>query len=152
MPPHRPPAAEAADLLAGQLADLARYRQVIEAQRAVLRMEDAGLIEIFASEAAGIVADISAREVRLLAIRATAATMGQPEPESSRPLAELRAKVAREQAEAGAAALDLARTTERDSTRIAAQIRVASQQLGVLMRGYGNGPGAAPPSVIDRRG
>jgi hypothetical protein len=103
----QPSGDDAAALLAAQIADLARYRHIVEAQRAVLRMEDAGLLEIFTAEAEGIFADISAREVQLLSIRAAV----QSGPAALRPdqrAVSLFAELERERALAAAAAQNLA--------------------------------------------
>lgn len=144
-------AARAAELLAAQLADLARYRHIVEAQRAVLRMGDAGLLEVFGQEADGIVADISAREVQLLAVRA-AAQAELPHAASGHPVAELHARVERERALASAAARDLAAQMGREAIAIAQEIGDVSQQLDRAQGAYRGAGDASSPLIIDRTG
>jgi hypothetical protein len=141
----------AAALLAAQLDDLARYRHVVEAQRAVLRMGDAGLLDVFASEAEGIVADISAREVQLLAVRAAAQADAHPHA-AGHPIADLHAKVERERARAAAAARDLASQMEGEALAIARQIADIGQQLGRSHDAYRGQGDAGGPLMIDRTG
>lgn len=142
---------EAAKLLATQIAALARYRHVVEAQRAVLRMEDAGLLEVFAAEANGIFADISAREVQLMSIRAAAQT-GGPLAAPDHRLADLHAELDRERARAAAATQNLVGRMAGEAGRIATEIKSASEELDTLVRGYGKGWGTAAPQRIDLRG
>ena len=144
-------AAHAATLLAAQLDDLARYRHIVEAQRAVLRMGDAGLLEVFAHEADGIVADISARELQLLAIRA-AAQSGPPHPPEGHPVAELHARVERERALASAAARDLAAQMGQEAIAIAQEIGEISHQLDRAQGAYRGAGDANSPLIIDRTG
>jgi hypothetical protein len=141
----------AAALLAAQLDDLARYRHVVEAQRAVLKMGDAGLLDVFASEAEGIVADISAREVQLLAVRAAAQADAHRHP-AGHPIADLHAKVERERARAAAAARDLASQMEGEAVAIARQIADIGQQLGRTHDAYRGHGEAGSPLMIDRTG
>ncbi|MDZ4674585.1 MAG: hypothetical protein SGI84_09025 [Gemmatimonadota bacterium] len=63
---------DAEALLRAQLADLARFRHVIEAQRAVLRMEDAGLLGAFARETTDIADAVAARDMILMSLRSAA--------------------------------------------------------------------------------
>jgi hypothetical protein len=141
----------AATLLAAQLDDLARYRHVVEAQRAVLRMGDAGLLDVFASEAEGIVADISAREVQLLAVRAAAQSEGTPQP-VGHPIADLHARVERERALAAAAARNLASQMEGEALAIARQIADIGQQLVRSQDAYRGHGEVGGPLMIDRTG
>jgi|CXWL01.1.fsa_nt_gi hypothetical protein len=148
-----PPAetATAATLLAAQLDDLARYRHVVEAQRAVLRMGDAGLLEVFAQEADGLVADISAREVQLLAVRA-AAQPAVSHGAAAHPVAELHARVERERARAAAAARDLAALMGREAVAIAHEIADLSLQMDRAQGAYRGGGDGSSPLLIDRTG
>ncbi|MBK9548866.1 MAG: hypothetical protein IPO52_07180 [Gemmatimonadetes bacterium] len=141
----------AAQLLAAQLDDLARYRHVVQAQRAVLRMGDAGLLEIFSSEADGIVADISAREVQLLAVRA-AVQAAPPHVTAGHPVAELHARVERERALASAAARDLAAQMGREAVSIAHEIAEVSGQIDRANGAYRGAGDSAAPVMIDRTG
>lgn len=141
----RPESDEAARLLAAQLDALARYRHIVEAQRAVLRMGDAGLLETFASEAEGIIADISAREVRLLAIRAAA----QPLPAT---IADLQARVARAKVAASAEALALAYHMESEKAGVAAALRQTNAELGEMLSGYSRRSDPGSPALFDRTG
>jgi len=142
---------EASELLAAQIAALARYRHVVEAQRAVLRMEDAGLLEVFSAEAGGIFADISAREVQLMSLRAACQAREAAAPPDHR-LAELHAELERERARTAAAAKNLAGQIPGEAGRVASEIRSASEQLDGLVRGYGRTWNSQEPSLIDRRG
>jgi len=142
---------EAAELLAAQIAALARYRHVVEAQRAVLRMEDAGLLEVFTAEADGIFADISAREVQLMSIRAACQT-GAIAVKPDHRLAELHVELDRERARAAAATQNLVGQVQGEAGRVATEIRSASEQLNALVRGYGRTWDHQAPSLIDRRG
>ena len=141
----------AATLLAAQLDDLARYRHVVQAQRAVLRMGDAGLLEIFANEADGIVADISAREVQLLAVRA-AVQAAPAHMAAGHPVAELHARVERERALASAAARDLAAQMGREAVSIAHEIAEVSGQIDRANGAYRGAGDSAAPVMIDRTG
>lgn len=146
-----PDTARAAELLAAQLDDLARYRHVVEAQRAVLRMGDAGLLDVFGREADGLVADISAREVQLLAVRA-AAQSTLPPGAPGHPVAELHARVERERSRAAAAARDLAAQMGREAVAIAQEIGDVTHQLDRAQGAYRGGGDASSPLMIDRTG
>jgi hypothetical protein len=146
-----PDADRAAELLAAQLDDLARYRHIVEAQRAVLRMGDAGLLEVFANEAQGIVADISSREVQLLAIRAAAQGDGDPRP-LAHPISDLHTRVERERAMASAAARDLASQMESEATAITRQIGEISRQLDPGNARYRAPSEPGGPLRVDRTG
>lgn len=142
---------EAAEILAAQIAALARFRHVVEAQRAVLRMEDAGLLEVFTAEADGIFADISAREVQLMSMRAACQGEGDTARRDTR-LVELHAQLDRERARAAAAAQHLVGQMQGEAGRVATEIKSASEQLSALMRGYGRSWNSPSASLIDRRG
>lgn len=141
----------AAKLLAAQLDDLARFRHVVEAQRAVLRMGDAGLLEVFANEADGIVADISAREVQLLAVRA-AVQSAPAHVTAGHPVAELHTRVERERALASAAARDLATQMGKEAISIAHEIADITGQLDRASGAYRGAGDSAAPVMIDRTG
>src|SRR5690606_3185532 len=84
----KPEVTAAEELLAAQLADLIRFRDVVEAQRAVLRTSDSDLLERFSHEAEELAATVAGREVRLLALRRSIQmTDGGREPPSVRSLA-----------------------------------------------------------------
>lgn len=142
---------EAAALLAAQIADLARFRHVVEAQRAVLRMEDAGLLEVFTAEADGIFADISAREVQLMSVRAACQSGGVAARRDTR-LTQLHADLERERSRAAAAAQNLVGQMQGEAGRVAGEIKAASEQLDALVRGYGRNWSSPTASLIDRRG
>ncbi|HEY4100153.1 MAG TPA: hypothetical protein VGM20_04665 [Gemmatimonadales bacterium] len=148
---NQPSADDAAALLAAQIADLARYRHIVEAQRAVLRMEDAGLLEIFTAEAEGVFADISAREVQLLSIRA-AVQSDTATPRPDQHAVSLFAELERERAMAAAAAQNLAEQMTGEAGRVTVEMKRASEQLNAIVRGYGSRWGAPGPTLIDRRG
>ena len=143
-------AEEAAALLGKQIAALARYRHIVEAQRAVLRMEDAGLLEVFAAEANGIFADISAREVQLLSIRAAVQPNGGAS--KDRRLAALHEQLVLERARAASAAENLAEQISSDVGRVATEIKATSQALNAQVNGYGRGPAPTGATRIDRVG
>jgi hypothetical protein len=145
----RPEPDEAAQLLAAQLDDLARYRHVVEAQRAVLRMGDAGLLETFGAEAQGIISGISAREVRLLAIRAAAQPDTHPHPAT---IAELQEKVTRAKAAASAEALALAYHMESEKRGVARAIRETTAELEQSLSGYSRRTEPGTPVLFDRTG
>ena len=142
---------EAAELLAAQIAALARYRHVVEAQRSVLRMEDAGLLEVFTAEVDGIFADISAREVQLMSMRAACQGAG-PAVQPDHRLAELYAELDRERSRAAAVAQSVVGSMQGEAGRVATEIKAASEQLDTLVRGYGRAWNSPQPSRIDRRG
>lgn len=142
-------ASEMASLLAAQIADLARYRHVVEAQHAVLRMGEAGMLEVFAAEADGIVSDLSARENRLMAIRAA----GQSDPIVHHPsLAALKAAMEAERAGAGAAAIELARVMEIEARSVAQQLEETHRALEQLHTGYSARKEDGGPVLLDRTG
>jgi hypothetical protein len=142
---------EAATLLGAQIAALARFRHVVEAQRAVLRMEDAGLLEVFTAEADGIFADISAREVQLMSMRA-ACQHANASAERDTRLDEHPAALDRERSRAATAAQHLVGQMQGEAGRVATEIKSASEQLDTLLRGYGRNWSSPTRSMIDRRG
>jgi hypothetical protein len=142
---------EAATLLAAQLADLARYRHILEAQRAVLRMADAGLLDRFTSQANALISDISARDGQLLSVRAAAQMSAARGPRAAR-LADLHAQVQRERAIAGNQAQILADEITRGTPVVANAIMQSGRELEVVFRGYGSVSQVSAPTMIDRRG
>ena len=142
---------EAATLLAAQLADLARYRHILEAQRAVLRMADAGLLDRFTSQAHALISGIAARDDQLLSIRAAAQMSAARGPRAAR-LADLYAQVQRERAIAGNQAQILADEITRGTPAVANAIMQSGRELEVVFRGYGSVAHVSAPSMIDRRG
>ncbi|HEY4321466.1 MAG TPA: hypothetical protein VGM77_09845 [Gemmatimonadales bacterium] len=142
---------DAAALLAAQLADLARYRHILEAQRAVVRMADAGLLDRFTSQARALVADISVRDDQLLSFRVAAQTAAATGPRAAR-LADLHAEVQRERALAGTEAQTLAAEIGRATQGVAEQIQRSGRALETVFGGYGSGSRVSVPSLFDRRG
>lgn len=142
---------EATGLLTAQLADLGRYRSLLEAQRAVLRNQDAALLLQTTADAAGVAADISARDSQLLSVRAAAQIAAANEPHATR-LAELYAQVERERARAGSEARVLADEIERETPQLARAIQASGRNLAAVFRGYGSSGQVGAPSMIDRRG
>lgn len=139
----------AARLLAGQLDDLARFRHIVEAQRAVLRMGAAGMLEVFSREADGIASDISARENHLLAVRAAAQP---PVGEAGQRIAALDAQVAAARAAALADVSALSQDMERQASGIAQSIRSTTAELERLVNGYGRPIVEGRPFLVDRTG
>ncbi len=143
----RDEAAEAERLLAAQLDDLVRYRQILEAQRAVLRLKDAGLLDAFSREADDLVAGISARDVRLMAVRDAAAQLDRPDHRA------MRNRVESERLAADQSARLLADQITVDTGHIARAIVETSQELDGLLHGYNRHPGQGPlDPVFERRG
>ncbi|MBL0178825.1 MAG: hypothetical protein IPP98_06815 [Gemmatimonadetes bacterium] len=133
-----------------------RYRHVVQAQRAVLRMGDAGLLGIFASEADGIIADISgprspvASRLQAAVQAAPAAHVAAGHPVHGR--AALPGS-RREQALASAAAWDLAAQMGREAVWIAHEIADVTGQLDRTSSSAYQGAGdSAAPVMIDRTG
>ncbi len=145
----RPEVAAAEELLAAQLADLVRFRDVVEAQRAVLRSDDARLLERFSHEAEELAATVAGREVRLLALRRSIqmADAGR-EPPSIRSLA---AQVDRARSVATAEASALARMIEADAKELARELEATSRQLGQVLGGYSRQSAPGQPLLINRR-
>ncbi len=140
---------QAAKLLAAQLDDLARYRHIVEAQRAVLRMGDAGLLETFAKEAEGIISGISARETQLVAIRAAAQPGAGVQLLS---ITALQDQVLRAKAAASAEALALASHMEGEKRGVAKAIRQTTAELEALLSGYSRRTEPGSPVLFDRTG
>ncbi len=143
----REEAAEAERLLAAQLDDLVRYRQILEAQRAVLRLKDAGLLDAFSREADDLVADISARDVRLLAIRKAAALVERPDHRA------LRNRIETERFAADQSARLLADQIATETGRVARAIAETSHELDGVLHGYARRPESGPTDpLFERRG
>lgn len=145
------PEQDSGTLLAAQLAALARYRDILDAQRAVLRMSDAGLLDRFTSEANAIIADITARDAQLQSVRAVAQDAAAKGPHAMR-LAELRHQVRFERARASAEAATLAQEMAQAAPAIAAAIRKSGDDLATMVRGYSTATPHGLPTLIDRRG
>lgn len=136
-------------LLRAQLDDLTRFRHVIEAQRAVMRMEDAGLLDTFSREAEGLAATVAAREVRLLAIRrAVQQKEGGREPAA---ISSLAAQVDRARTLASGEASTLARQMEGQAHHIARELEATSRQLGQVLGGYTRQAAPGQPLLINRK-
>jgi hypothetical protein len=144
-----PDTASAEELLRAQLEDLTRFRHVVEAQRAVLRMADAGLLDAFSREAEELAAGVASREVRLLAIR-RAMQQGDDgrEPAAVRSLA---AQVDRARALAAAEANTLAAAMQGASAETARELEATSRQLGQVLGGYSRQVAPGQPLLINRR-
>ncbi|HRP08305.1 MAG TPA: hypothetical protein PLL69_07445 [Gemmatimonadales bacterium] len=141
-------AAEA--LLQQQLDDLIRFRDVVEAQRAVLRMADRALLERFAREAEELAATVAGREVRLLTIRRSIQQRDAGrEPASIRTLA---AQVDRARQTASAEASALARLMESEARELARELEATSRQLAQVLGGYSRQAAPGQPLLINRRG
>lgn len=139
----------AEELLAAQLADLIRFRDVVEAQRAVLRTSDSDLLERFSREAEELAATVAGREVRLLALRRSIQVAdGGREPPSVRSLA---AQVDRARAIATTDANDLAREMEGQARELARELEATSRQLGQVLGGYSRQAAPGQPLLINRR-
>lgn len=143
-----PPRPDAAQLLAAQLADLVRYRHVVEAQRAVLRMGDAGLLDVFSREAEGIADGISNREAQLLAVRAAA----QPAPTAPDSLGPLYVEVERGRLQAIAAANALAHDMQQEISGVSQALRETTEELDRLVSGYARRGEPGSPVLLDRTG
>lgn len=139
----------AEELLAAQLADLIRFRDVVEAQRAVLRTSDSDLLVRFSREAEELAATVAGREVRLLALRRSIQVAdGGREPPSVRSLA---AQVDRARAIATTDANDLAREMEGQARELARELEATSRQLGQVLGGYSRQAAPGQPLLINRR-
>ena len=132
-------------VLTAQLAALARYCHLVEAQRAVLRLGDAGMLDTFSREAEGVVADITAREVQIVAIRAAVAQ------DMSSNTVDLLTRADFARTEAATAARELAREMEKEAVRIGQALRETSGELDRLIGNYGRRPDGKPV-LIDRTG
>lgn len=132
-----------------QLDDLTRFRDVVEAQRAVLRLADTALLERFSHEAEELAATVAGREVRLLALRRAiqSADAGR-EPPSVRSLA---AQVDRARTIATSEASALARAMEGDAKELARELEATSRQLGQVLGGYSRQVAPGQPLLINRR-
>ncbi|MCL4866208.1 MAG: hypothetical protein KJZ47_09965 [Gemmatimonadales bacterium] len=138
---------DAEALLRAQLADLARFRHVIEAQRAVLRMEDAGLLGAFARETTDIADAVAARDMILMALRSAA----QRDPATPRPRwnPALETEVQRARKVASEDSLSLARQMEASAHDISEGVgRRLESMVGQQFRR--DVPGQ--PMIVDRRG
>lgn len=144
-----PDVAAAELLLQEQLDDLTRFRQVVEAQRAVMRMADAGLLDAFSREAEELAATVASREVRLLAIRRAIqqASAGR-EPATVRSLA---AQVDRARTLAASEASTLASAMTQDAAAAAQELEATSRQLGQVLGGYSRQTAPGQPLLINRR-
>lgn len=143
--PHEPE--DPAALLRAQLEDLARFRHVVEAQRAVLRMEDARLLRPFAREASAIADTVLARDAVLLALRSAA----RQDPAIGRKWApSLETEVQQARIRASAESLALAREMEQTAQDIARDLEGVGRRMDeVVGRHFGRDiPGQ--PVIVDR--
>ncbi len=139
----------AQELLQAQLADLTRFRHVVEAQRAVLRMADAGLLDSFSREAEDLAATVAAREVRLLAIRrAIQRSDGGREPAVLQSLA---GQVDRIRSLASSEASQLAAQMTGNAAAVARELEATSRQLGQVLGGYSRQSAPGEPLLVNRR-
>jgi hypothetical protein len=144
-------ALETETLLAAQLTDLVRYRDMLEGQRAVARMGDGALLEGFTLEATGLIAVITRRDNQLRDLHLAAEQAGA---RSSRAgvLQGLHARVEEERARAVADAGRLADELSRATPALAAQISSSTRELDLVLHGYNGQSDHGGPSLIDRRG
>lgn len=134
--------------MAAQLDDVLRYGRILEAQQAVLRMEDVGLLDSFSQEADRLVGDITIRNQLLDAYRtANPGALEQPS------LKQLHHQVEHELNRAGRNASALASQMEAQASRLADQVKEASRELGEVLQGYGRKGEVVPsPAHFDRTG
>jgi hypothetical protein len=137
------------ELLRAQLSDLARLRTAVQAQRASLQMEDPGLLDTFAREAAEIAAGVAARDLVLHAVREAAQQVGMPAARTVS-LARLAAEVDRAKLQAGTEAGGLARQMEASAHAIARELAQVNAQLHGIVGGYGAPRTAGEPVIMDR--
>lgn len=141
---------DAEALLRAQLADLARFRHVIEAQRAVLRMEDAGLLGAFARETTDIADAVAARDMILTALRSAA----QPDPAAPRPRWDpaLESEVQRARKVASEDSLSLARQMEASAHDISKDLEGVGRRLESMVGQQFRRDIPGQPMIVDRRG
>lgn len=141
---------DAEALLRAQLADLARFRHVIEAQRAVLRMEDAGLLGAFARETTEIADAVAARDMILTALRSAA----QPDPSALRPRWDpaLESEVLRARKAASEDSLSLARQMETAAHDISKDLEGVGRRLEAMVGQQFRRDIPGQPMIVDRRG
>ncbi len=141
---------DAEALLRAQLADLARFRHVIEAQRAVLRMEDAGLLGAFARETTDIADAVAARDMILMALRSAA----QRDPATPRPRwnPALETEVQRARKVASEDSLSLARQMEASAHDISKDLEGVGRRLESMVGQQFRRDVPGQPMIVDRRG
>lgn len=137
------------ELLRAQLSDLARLRTAVQAQRASLQMEDPGLLDTFAREAAEIAAGVAARDRLLHAVREAAQQVGMPAARTVS-LARLAAEVERVKLQAGSEAGGLAQQMEASAHTIARELAHVNAQLHRLVGGYDTPRSTGEPVIMDR--
>jgi len=141
---------DAEALLRAQLADLARFRHVIEAQRAVLRMEDAGLLGAFARETTDIADAVAARDMILMALRSAA------QPSKAAPGrhwdATLESEVERARKVASEDSLLLARQMEAAAHGISKELAGVRRRLAPMVGPQFRRDVPGQPMIVDRRG
>lgn len=136
-------------LLQEQLRDLSRFRHVVEAQRAAVRMADISLLDGFSREAEGLAATVASREVRLLAIRRAIQT--GPDGREPADLRSLAAQIDRVRTLAAAEAQALATQMQTGAAHVARELEATSRQLGQVLGGYSRQTGPGQPLLVNRR-
>lgn len=145
-----PDVEDAEALLRAQLADLARFRHVIEAQRAVLRMEDAGLLGAFARETTDIADAVAARDMILMALRSAAQHDKAAAPHHWDPA--LESEVQRARQVASADSLTLARQMESAAHDISRDLEGVGRRLESMMGHQYRRDVPGQPMIVDRMG
>jgi hypothetical protein len=137
-------------LLRAQLADLARFRHVIEAQRAVLRMEDAGLLGAFARETTDIADAVMARDMILMSLRSAA----QRDPVAASPRWDpaLESEVHRARTRASEDSLALARQMEASAHDISRDLEGVGRRLEQMVGPRSTRDLPGQPLIVDRIG
>lgn len=141
---------DAEALLRAQLADLARFRHVIEAQRAVLRMEDAGLLGAFARETSDLAEAVAARDMILMALR-SAAQPNQAGPHH-RWDPTLESEVERARKVASQDSLSLARQMESAAHDISRDLEGVGRRLESMVGRQYRRDVPGQPMIVDRIG
>lgn len=136
-------------LLQEQLRDLSRFRHLVEAQRAAVRMAESDLLEGFSREAGEIAGTVAAREVRLLAIRRAVQT--GPDGREPAELRSLASQVDRVRTLAAQEAQALATQMQIDAAHVAQDLEATSRQLGQVLGGYSRQSAPGQPLLVNRR-
>lgn len=132
-------------LLQAQAEDLSRFRILIEAQFAVLMMEDSALLDPLGREADNLVAEIVRRDAELAQ---WAGAPGEPPVPAS-----LQALVTSASERAGLAVLRLATRMRSLHLEQARELNAVEVEWNRLASGYAARPGAPPaPVLVDRTG
>ncbi len=148
MRPERVAPAELGALIETQIADLERYRQVVEAQDAVLRMPDASLLGAFTDEADEIVTGVITREHQIRRLRARLARDGSPEW-----LEELEDAMQLARRQAASAAARQALRIKSEAAALSRRLASVEAEMRHLAGGYQPArPAVSNPVLLDRVG